>query len=461
MADNIHVPSSEYELRNDVEIRYSPISSTHSVGLYAMGEESGYSTGAQGVKDIMSALMSTTFWQSAWTGVFGKNPKDYVLGLRFYYGLKDAVRKYPDNVVPYVYTVTLGDHYLLDGEDQSVGANRCNTSHAVWKTGYMDIPDVSRWETIKSWGTAYSYGEPYLNYLAHYQLYLPYYGFVDLAPADVVGGAIRVIYNIDLATGATVIDVVCYNPGKFSENKDTPCGVEHILCSLTTTVGVDVPFAVNVTQNATLFGVVASVNAFKTGASLGMSSGMGEMMNSQSMANAAQQSAQQSVDNAQKLYNSHPNQTTFSNLEQAKSNLSDAKDAAAANQAKFGGYTAAKPIIENLKPVMAPPSPARSNGFSPNHAGLACLCPYLCISIPHPVNTSYEQHDMKGQHYNRVGNFGTYAHGFTQIDAVLPSRGENAPAKPIYAAEIIELLKSGVYASATEGEHGFPPVVSN
>lgn len=53
--------------------------------------------------------------------------------------------------------------------------------------------------------------EPYygnaLDYQAKYQLYLPWYGFVDLSAADVVGKTLSIEYVVAIEDGSTVIDI--------------------------------------------------------------------------------------------------------------------------------------------------------------------------------------------------------------------------------------------------------------
>lgn len=437
-------PAMSYEnFMNNIDARYNPSHALENLGIYIPGSRDS-------AKRIIGAFMSTSFWQSIQKMAFGNNVKDYILGCRFYYGLNGYVKKYPNNTTPTLYDVTLGDHVLKDSSDITVQCAAAKEGFVKWSTGYLEVPHVYKAVIQGSGYTGYRYGEPYLDYLAHYQLYLPYYGFIDLSPTDVVGGQLRVVYNIDLVTGATVIDVLCYNPERYSMNQQQVNGYEFVICSLTTKVGVDIPINVGVSQNASVFGMLAATQAFKTGASLGISMGSSE-------ASAALANAQSKFDTAKQAYNdikNNPNAEQI-DIDNARRRYGTADKNLRSTEKLTSNYQAFAPAVQQSINLSAPNGVTRSNGFSESHASLSCLYPYLLISKPNPVNPTYSLSQARGQHVNMTIQLNG-CHGFTQIDSLIPRRNSTAPT-PKYAAKIIDILRQGVYLKDKGTDTDYPP----
>lgn len=437
-------PGMSYEnFINNIDARYNPAFSLENIGVYIPGSRDS-------AKRIIGAFMSTSFWQDIQKMAFGNNIKDYVLGCRFYYGLNGYVKKYPNNTTPTLFDVMLGDHVLKDSSDVTMHCAAAKEGYVKWSTGYLTVPHVYNSIIQGSGYKGYRYGEPYLDYLAHYQLYLPYYGFIDLSPTDVVGGELRVVYNIDLVTGATVIDVLCYNPDRYSMNQSQPQGSEFVICSLTTKVGVDIPINVGVSQNASVFGMLAATQAFKTGASLGISMGSAE-------ASAALGNAQSKYNTAKDAYNAIKNDPNAEqvDIDNARKTYGNAVRNLNATEKTTSNYQAFAPAVKNAVNLSAPSGVTRSNGFSECHASLSCLYPYLLVSKPNPVNPAYSLAQAKGQHVNMSIQLNS-CHGFTQIDSLIPRRNSTAPT-PKYAAKIIDILKQGVYLKDKNTDTDYPP----
>ena len=451
-------PDMPYEIFiNDIANRYKPISETGNIGIYVTGEDAGYATGSNGIKDILADIMGTNFWQSWQTAVFGKDPREYIIGCRFYYGLKSAVKLYPNNATPTAYAITVGDHVVME---PGTGTNYpksavTGTNMIQWETGYLRVPDVAHNSFSHGGMTTYLYGESYLNYIATYQLYLPYYGFVELNPTDIVGGYIKIVYNIDLCTGSTVIDVVCANPKVSLSQHGDASDEDYLLLSLSTKIGVDIPINVGVTQNATMFGMIAATQAFKTGASAGMSLGMGDLSAENSALTSKTIIAKSELDAAKKNYNIDPGSMALNALESKQTAFDSANADLADNKSRMASYASFAPAVHSIGNVNPPASPTRSNGVNEQTAGLTCLYPYLLITTPHPTNTSYEQAMISGQHVNKVAKMSD-TKGFTQISGVVPQYNSSIPV-PKYAADIIALLKAGVYTKNSSSDTTYPP----
>lgn len=137
-------------------------------------------------------------------------------------------------------------------------------------------PVLSQWQE-KDCGTldVQEFWGSYLDYSPYTKisLYLPYIGIVPLDTDDVMNGPIRVVYHVDMLSGACVAYVLCHGTQLYTYNGQCSCNIPITSNDFTNTVNGVLGIAGNVgsliasggkSAASDLTGVVSNaVNAFK------------------------------------------------------------------------------------------------------------------------------------------------------------------------------------------------------
>jgi len=404
-------PVEEDEYVNDIENRFSPRVEAGSMGGYVIPADGDFP-----IEKIMSALMNVNVTDKLKDYIFKDDGKEYVMGLRWYYGLNlglDKPKVFDDRL-----SIKLGG-WALTGRnniDPNVPSTivtmyaKCLASeYYMWNTHELSVP-----------GTHHNY----LDYLSSYQLYLPYYGFLDIDPNDIVDGTIKVYYNINLYTGFAQIIVQC----KSSRTNNQAVKCYTVSCQ----VGEEIPYGTNISKDMMLAWTETCAKAFTTGAKIGAGIYGGPAIDSDVGGNISWQDVMNSSE-----YNN------ASSMSQAQAE----KIAKVANRRgdlrRDAQYAANKVLSSSTD--MTHGSPRRSGSGNTETGNLDELFPYLLITSP--IDAEPQQRDnYVGRPTTEVSTLASLS-GFTQVAAIAPeSTVLNADApKESYMSEIISLLNAGVY----------------
>lgn len=408
MCDNLDVDdhtTQEDGYVNDLQERFCPRVNAGSVGIYA----ASYDT----IQLLMQGLMECDAGDVLKNVFLGGDGKEYVIGLRWYYGLYDNSNVWLNLNENDNYKVQVGGVFLDVGGTVLLGKKFIG-EYATWTSSEMDVP-----RTLDN----------YLDYFSDYQLYLPYYGFLKLHPNDVVGGKIRVIYNINIVTGMADIIVECKNSRSRQQ--------AYKAYTVNAQIGVDIPYASDIMKTAVASWMQTCGKAFMTGAS------MGAYGATQEYANAIQKSPRADIhQNALDLISageSH-NQASAERIAMKEAAISKIKTGLH-NAGATAKYTGAQ-MSTAMSQFMTEPSPSvsRTGGSNTENGTLDELFPYLVIT--HPIdNSPADYEDYVGLPACTSVQLNQCT-GFTQVAAVKPESMTDAPK---YADEILSLLQAGVY----------------
>lgn len=386
---------------NELANRFSPRVHSNGIGLYVVPPEPSESPEEiNGIRDITEALVKTNLTDMA-ACIFATNPAQCVINIKWYYGLKGAI----DNIKSQnLYDMIIGPIQLttdLVGSTK-MHARYARTEFVEWHTSKLNVP---------------AHFNNYLDFRSSYKLYLPYYGFIDIDPNDIVGGTIQVFYNINLVSGATMITIACNNP----RNANTDTKYYSVSC----TVGEDVPFGADIMKYDLLTFAQTAGKAATFAFSFG-GAGMGAVA-----ASAGSQVAQ-----ATSLLNDIGNEpgTDTSKIVEARDKAQSKYNTATTLGGIGKGVEAASSITPNVN------VPARSNGSNPEVGTLDELHPYLLITRPVNVEPA-DYEDYVGLPSSQAVALST-CNGFTQVAAIKPQSMTDAPK---YFNEIMSLLQAGVY----------------
>ena len=408
IADNLNITDyivPEVEYMNDIENRFCPRWNAGSVGMYAVSWNT--------IELLMQGIMELDAGDLLKNVFLGGDGKQYIIGIRWYYGLYDNANSWLNLDESKSYKVQVGGVHLDVGGADLVG-KKFDGEYAHWSTSIMDVPRVL---------------DNYLDYFADYQLYLPYFGFLKINANDIVGGTIRVHYNINLVTGMADIIVECKN--------SRSSRAAYKAYTVNAQIGVDIPFASDVMKTYVASWMETAGKAFMTGAS------MGAYGATQEYANAIQKSPRADIHQDALNLISSGDQHIMADAERA------AMKNAAVSKIKTGlhnagataKYTGAEMSAAMSQFATSPsPSITRTGGSNPENGTLDELYPYLVIT--HPIDNSpadYEDYVGLPACTSIQLNQCT---GFTQIAAVKPESMTDAPK---YVDEILSLLQAGVY----------------
>lgn len=438
VADNLNITDyivTEEGFMNEISDRFSPRFNSNGVGLYLIPAENSQTDPSHlgDIEDIMRMMQEFDIGDNLIKSWVGTDGKEYVMSIRWYYGLAK----------PNVWKSTTDQKFKLQ-----IGPIT-PTEATFYYYDYVFTSEFASFSTSELAVPAHF--NNYLDFACSYKLYLPYYGFMDIDPNDIVGGTIRVHYNINLFSGAATILVECKN----SRTGNLAMKAYTVDC----TVGEDIPFTYDMFKS---FGVQAAEKgswAAKTlasgaagaygaaagyvGATAGLYTDITKMVNnnlirneglSQTMANVYKANGGQGM-NANDFHKMFDATLTNESIETAWVNGNTA------NRANYDNQMAqtANNIVQQNMP-MSVFTPGRSSGSSDETGSMDELFPYLLITRPVNVEpTDYEDYGGIPSSDSVTLNM---CNGFTQIRAVHPDTMANAPK---YIDEIISQLQAGVY----------------
>ncbi len=193
-------------------------------------------------KDIAS------FWKSITSFVLAQSPQDYINSLRVY---------------PFDIQAWSSAGYV---EDNSVkyGWNWFDIEKSTHGTVYRMLNnydtsnEVGKFTIQKPFTGIYEF----LNYQTTIEMFLPYFGIVNLNPHDVYGKEIRVKYVVNFSTGSATIVIF----EKLSETED------RIIATYETTIGVQYPLGGPIASEAFIKNAI-SMTGIAVGAAAGAAAG--------------------------------------------------------------------------------------------------------------------------------------------------------------------------------------------
>ena len=385
---------------NELMNRFSPRGFAQNIGMYLIfADGTAADQGSNNIQNYMKDLMYTDITDILDKGFFGSDGKEYILGIRWYYGLNQNL-----SLFEFERAVRIGTKHLnkFDNIAEFRTTPELSKEFTVWETSelkvmpYFDDGDGN-----------------YLDMLSHYQLYLPYYGFMDIDPNDILGGTIKVIYNINIVTGAANIHVIC---------KTARTGNNAVKCyDVNTQIGEDIPYGTDLMEDT----LTCFSRVIQSGAKAGMTA--------LSTAGALQASAGETMlTNINNFNQANPGvmQQQGIDVDQVRSDV----------QGKINRGNIVHSIADKIEQANTP-APIRSSMSGGEGGCLDELYPYLLISRPMARDPQGNREEVLGMPSYAVANLGSVT-GFTQIAAVMPNSLTNAPK---YINEIIALLQAGVY----------------
>ena len=438
LADNLNITDyivTEEGFMNEISDRFSPRFNSNGVGLYLIPAENSQTDPSHlgDIEDIMRMMQEYDLGDNLIKSWVGTDGKEYVMGIRWYYGLakpnvwkSTTDQKFKLQIGPITPDEAL--HYYYDYVFTS--------EFASFSTSELTVP---------------AHFNNYLDFACSYKLYLPYYGFMDIDPNDIVGGTIRVHYNINLFSGAATILVECKN----SRTGNLAMKAYTVDC----TVGEDIPFTYDMYKS---FGVQAAEKgawaaktlangaagaygaaANKAAADANLNTEITRMTNNNLIRNEGVSQAQAAAYSASggkgmtandfhKQFDASLTQETINTME---------TNQRTANQANYNNQMAqtANNIVQQNMPLSVF-TPGRSSGSSDETGSMDELFPYLLIT--RPVNVEPIDYEDYGGIPSSDSVTLNMCNGFTQIRAVHPDTMQNAPK---YINEIISQLQAGVY----------------
>ena len=390
---------------NELRNRFSPRVRSNMTGIYVLPQE-GYSSPEEqsGMLDLSRALVKTDLMDLVAKGIFSNDPSQYIVGIRWYYGLKNVI-----DDIKSTRLVDIAEGPITVSSDEATGI--------VYLHAHYARSEFVEWHTSKLYVPAKF--NNYLDFMANYKLYLPYYGYIDIDANDIVGGTIQVFYNINLSTGVTMITVACNNAR--TNNAETK------YYSVSCSVGEDIPFGADMLANDALMWAQTIGKAAQFALTYGGGAMSATAMQNMNMDVSGVASA---VDNGQRPSSDTANEQTAS-MRKGNSN----------NQQMLNNGNAMQKAGELAGMVSGPvPSTTRSNGGNAETGSLDELHPYLLITRPVNVEPA-DYEDYVGLPSSKAVALSTCS-GFTQVAAIKPQSMTDAPK---YFNEIISLLQAGVY----------------
>lgn len=400
----------------DLTTRFSPRIAQQGIGAYALS----YDSVTKFMHDLWDPANCIYFTIGA--TALG-SPVDYVMTCRCYHGLERDIKIANEmstiNLGPY----NFGGNWNSNGEAHDV-FNVCDSEFAMHDFGYIDIPTE----------LASRMRGDYLDYspFVKYQLYLPYVGYVDLNPNDIIDGKLGIQLNLNIITGEGLYVVYTDDNDKHQKVDGTEDGPQ-VIFTIPCQLGLEVPITPSVMQNL----VRSVVNTIGTAASIGASAGIAGGVAAAGMkANAL---ASQNQTNKVVYSSPRMNQAVKESNDLITSNR-DAEVNSIHNQATMH-QIAGNAVNQAINSIPSPPEVGRSGGgFNSDTGTLGSFNPFVIVTFP-IVATPNGFEDIFG---NRCAVIDTLSNcsGFTQIVAVEPN-DDTEVCK--YKSEIIALLQAGVY----------------
>lgn len=395
---------------NELDNRFSP--RTHSImtGMYVAFADTIAGVEDYQMSEIASALMTFDLGDAIKKTLLGSDGKEFIISVNWFYGIRAGLAA--KNMILGPSDFRVGGQWPKAGltPGHVVPLNNVGTEYFLWET-----PELS---------VGHKFGD-YRDYLANYKIFLPYYGFVDIDPNDAVDAYIKIYYNINMLSRAA--DIVITTRSSRTNNQNVK------IMSLSTTVGVEVPFGADACKSMMLAVAQTAGKAITTAASVYLGARTGQI-GAAIASNSAANAYDTSMMNASIMSGNN-----VVDLNAASKGVTDKLSENASLRKQAAGIKAVQNAIPDM-PNMAIPSTTRSNGSGSENGSLDELHPYMLIEWP----VTCEPNDWE-DYVGIPASASTYLTanlGFTQVGAVHPDSMANAPK---YIDEIIAQLKAGVY----------------
>jgi len=390
-------PIEEEGYVNDINNRFSPRANSHFMGIYAIpGMNLDMSTFAL-------LLMNSDIFDLIANSFLGSDGKEYIITVNHFFGLVPELTAAQRFEGPS--DMRIGRRYLayndpLTNDGIYLNVQNLNSEFIVWKTPALHIVQ---------------HFNDYRDYLCKYQLFLPYYGYVDIDPNDAVAADIKVYYNINVVTRGAMIVVT--SKSFRTNNKETK------ILSLSTTVGEEIPFCANAMGNAMTALAQITGKAISMGTSVATGS-----TGAQIASLTAQNNYNEKLLDAGKVEFKSADSAIQGNLDK----MSDLRKSQS-NMNAIGN-------VASGVPNMPVPNTARSNGSGSETGTVDELHPYILVTRPYTCEPG-DWETYNGLPTSKSLTLSSCS-GFTKVAAVKPETLTNAPK---YIDEIISLLQAGVY----------------
>lgn len=407
----------------DLSNRFSPRTRNDGLGCYALSHND--------ITDIMHDLydeQNAAYFTSV--GGFMGNPTDYILGCRCYHGMLHDVSKWLITS-----TFNVGMYNFGSGWNNRLGqdpkAHRGDfqvlaTEFASHDFGIVDIQTE----------LASRMRGDYLDYapFVKYQLYLPYVGYVDLNPNDIIDGKIGIQMNVDVISGQGLYVIYTKDNSKH-QKVDGTTDSEQVILTVPCQLGIDIPFTENLFQNFVRACVNTIGNAVAIGASAGVAGGVASAgMRANALA-GMNQATKVGIQNGQ-----IPQDVGQAVIAKRDAEINSIQNQATMNQ--IGGNA----IIQGVsQAIPSSPEVTRSGGFNSDTGVLGSFNPFIIVTFP-IVATPNGFEDIFGNRCAVIDTLNNCS-GFTQVVAVEPTNDDAYECK--YKSEIIALLQAGVYLPST------------
>ena len=368
--------------RFGLENRFSPRIASNSFGMYVMNSSE--------LQGIMRGLWTKSFseWISQKIGLV-TDPSQMLLGCKWYYGIRNDIMLYESKEVPIMGNLPI-QSALPSSETQSdIPMNFLRKEFCTHDCGSITVP---------------THFNNYLDYQSKYQLYLPFLGFIELNPSDIIGGTINVRYNINMATGYAMIIITANNDR--TNNKDVEILTLPCECGITVPLTfTDINSLCNNIIQSIGKSVIAGITA-GTGVGLATKAGLSAM----SVAK----------------YNDD-----YGEWSSAVSNT-------AINIRKIQGAGIAGGLATAFNGGI--PSVGRSGDLTSEGGTVGSLKPFLLITRPVKI-TPTNLHDIYGKRSVAIKSLRDCS-GYTKVSAVKPG---SLPTNNKYIDQIVSTLQAGVY----------------
>lgn len=401
-SDLIEITEDPIEKEPWIMSRFSPRVATSGIGVYPL-------TTSQ-VTELLQDLWSTSFTEAFNMMVLG-DPVKSIMSLRWFYGftpsdflLADGQAYVKIGNVPFTGSPTT-EHTIITTPCKSEFASKTLSIHCPEKYGnYLDL-------------------EPYTKV----QLWVPYAGWQELNPNEVMGADIDLEYNINLTTGAASCNIYVRNNPRM-QLSGVP--IANVNCELS----MDIPVSVDRMQNASLVGATVAAKSAQIGFAAGSTFAGGAMADIARGASALNAAASALPSNTGIDMNSQEAKSFINAKNYWGTRLNDDF-----NRAPLEMYSsiasAAQGNIANLRPSFS-----RASGMSVETANLNIFRPMLIITHPKKL-TPEDISDYFGNKSVKSCKLSECS-GFTQIGAI-KSVSSVVPGK--YMNKIEGILKAGVF----------------
>lgn len=368
--------------RFGLDNRFSPRIASNSFGMYVMNN-----TELQG---IMRGLWTKSFseWFTQKIGITTE-PTQMLLGCKWYYGIRKDIMLHDGKEVPIMGNLAIQSALPSSETQVDVPMNFLRKEFCIHDCGSITVP---------------AHFNNYLDYQSKYQLYLPFLGFIELNPSDIVGGSIHVRYNINMATGYAMIIITANNDR--TNNKDVEILTVPCECGIT----VPLTFTeINSLGNNIIQSIGKSVAAgITSGAGVGFATKSG--LSAMSVAE----------------YNED-----YGEWASAVSNTAN-------NIRKIQGAGIAGGLATAFNGGV--PSVGRSGDLTSEGGTVGSLKPFLLITRPVKI-TPTNIHDIYGKRSVAIKKLSDCT-GYTKVSAVKPG---SLPTNNKYIEQIVSTLQAGVY----------------